>query len=124
MNLSNFDPTVFDRAADTIEQKGWSAVWGAKAMSRLAEETMCGLCITNALTDASPLEVRAGDVVYIAALAEYLGIPAMTGHTRAQIYAIWDINDAFTDGEEGQRWAVETLRGVAARIREAKGSVN
>lgn len=101
--LAQLNPEVYRTAADTIHECGW------------APGNHSGTCLQLALSNA----VGKSDQ-YVEALAIHLGWVA-TGSSDVTFYNfVWNANDNHPIGD-GRRWAVETMKEMERKVREAKG---
>lgn len=105
MTTDTLDLSVFNDAADLIEQRGWTATW----YDTMLDDDYSCLCVWTAVSHA--LSVRGFDnwiaglqSPYADRLCEALGVQGI-----AQVFVLNDDQPV----ETGKQWAIDTLRGIA-----------
>ena len=101
----NLDPSIFEKAADLIEKKGWWVGVDSPLYPHLRDR-IGGHCPVTAVTEMLDNTV----VDHIRALCKQAGVI-----TISQFYVL---NDNQPDYETGKTWAINLLRETAKNIRK------
>lgn len=117
METKTLDPVVFDKAAEAIEENGWSAPFNSlmEYPAYLCHGVSRCFCVHTALMKS--LEDNYGVRGHLAILDDYLYFVCDYLNVDRRTGSIWRLNDNQPDYETGKAWAIATLKGCAAKLR-------